>query len=235
MTDSHRNYYIFYFITLRHTHPQESSSASFFLCWSLPNIKSRVPTLHFFLDPQRGYVTVYWSRIRVLSSTSEGRPLAAVIINDCWIPGVYWYSGTPVSDTHTHIKTLLELSEFKFQVPVTKSPTRRPRLLVPTVPGSLKFQVPETPNGCLRRPRFVAFSDVRASQKVHTLGSSTRNSSSEFQKLSTAVYDVRALWLSLTSALPKSPHTFGDPQEIQVPGSRNSQRLSTTSALCGFL
>ena len=34
----------------------------------------------FFLDPQRGYVTVYWLRIRVLSSPSEGRPLAAVII-----------------------------------------------------------------------------------------------------------------------------------------------------------
>ena len=45
--------------------------------------------LTFFLDPQRGYVTVYWLRIRVLSSPSEGRPLAAVIINDCWIPVVY--------------------------------------------------------------------------------------------------------------------------------------------------
>ena len=82
--------------------------------WSLATIKSRVPALHF-LDPQRGYVTVHWLRIRVLSSPSEGRPLAAVNINDCWIPVVYWYSGTLAFLTRKHL--LLELSEFELQVP----------------------------------------------------------------------------------------------------------------------
>ena len=104
VTDFHRDYYIFYFITLRHLHPQESNSASFFLCWSLANTKSRVPTLHFFY-PRRGYVTVYWSQIRVLSSPSEGSSLAAVIINNCWIPGVYWYSkNSSNSYAHTLLK-----------------------------------------------------------------------------------------------------------------------------------
>ena len=46
MTDSHRNYYIFYFITLRHLHPQESSSGSFFLCWFLAS--SRVEFQRYF-------------------------------------------------------------------------------------------------------------------------------------------------------------------------------------------
>ena len=52
-----------------------------------------------FLDPQRGYVTVYWSRIRVLSSPSEGRPLAAVTINDCWI---LWFINSELSATFSH-------------------------------------------------------------------------------------------------------------------------------------
>ena len=44
-------------------------------------------------------MTVYWSRIRVLSSPSEGRPLAAVTINDCWIP---WFINSELGGTFSH-------------------------------------------------------------------------------------------------------------------------------------
>ena len=44
-------------------------------------------------------MTVYWSRIRVLSSPSEGRPLAAVTINDCWIP---WFINSDLGGTFLH-------------------------------------------------------------------------------------------------------------------------------------
>ena len=94
-------------LSLSYSHPQESSIESFFLCWFLAP-SSVEDQRYIFLDPQRGYVTVYWSRIRVLSSPSEGRPLAAVIINDCWIPIVgrtLWFLLTPaltelVAGTH---------------------------------------------------------------------------------------------------------------------------------------
>ena len=127
--------YIFYFITLRHSHPQESSSVSFFFVGHLQT--SRVEfQCYIFLDPQRGYVTNYWSRIRVLSSPSDGRPLAAVIINDCWIPGVYWYSETPVCVTYTHINFY---TNSRNSVPSSSDSTLDSylRLVVPPVPGSL--------------------------------------------------------------------------------------------------
>ena len=89
-------------LSLSRSYLQESSAESFFLCWFLA--LSRVEFQRtFFLDPQRGYVTAYWSRIRVLSSPSEGRPLAAVLINNCWIPIVtsrseFQLNSTVVSD-----------------------------------------------------------------------------------------------------------------------------------------
>ena len=85
MTDSHRNYYIFLFYHSQELAPSRVEFWELFPLLVSRTLKSRVPTL-LFLDPQRGYVTVYWSRIWVLSSPSEGRPLATVIINDCWIP-----------------------------------------------------------------------------------------------------------------------------------------------------
>ena len=119
---------------------------------------------------------------------------------------------------------------------MTKSPTRRPRLWVPTVPGSLKFQVPETPNGCLRRPRFVALSDVRASQKVHTLLRvpqeiqvlSSRNSQRLFTKR------PRFVALSDVSASQKV-HTLESSTRNSSSTVPETQLLSTTSTLCGSL
>ena len=138
VTDSHRNYYVFYFITLRHSHPQKSSSGNFFFCWYIASSSVEFQR-YIFLDHQRGYVTVYWSRIRVLSSPSEGRPLAAVIINDCWIP---WFISSELgatfsnsdliggfhskefSDQHSQISTLRSaLLEHHSQIS-----TRRPAL-----------------------------------------------------------------------------------------------------------
>ena len=82
---------IFFILSLSSTRTLKSRvpRAFSFVGFSHPQASS---TNVIFFYPQRGYVTVYWSRIRVLSSPSEGRPLAAVIINDCWIPWfIVWY------------------------------------------------------------------------------------------------------------------------------------------------
>ena len=65
---------------LSDTRHKESSSARYFSFVGHSQLSRVEFQRYIFLDPQRGYVTVYWLRIRVLSSPSEGRPLAAVII-----------------------------------------------------------------------------------------------------------------------------------------------------------
>ena len=77
-------------------------------------IDSHVPVL----DPQHAYVTVYWSWIRVLSSPSEGRPLAAVIINDCWIP---WVINSELGATSSHSDLIIGFPHQHSQISTLRS------------------------------------------------------------------------------------------------------------------
>ena len=105
-------------------------------------LKCRVPTL-FLFDPQREYVTAYWSRIRVLSSPSEGRLLAAVIINDCRIP---WFTVQikPSFSDQMSDQTKILRSEFSDQTKILRPEfSDQTKILRPEFSDQTKFLRPE--------------------------------------------------------------------------------------------
>ena len=177
------------FIKLSDTRHIESSSARSFSFVGHSQLSRVEFQRYIFLDPQRGYVTVYWLRIRVLSSPSEGRPLAAVIITTAGPGCLFKFMNSSISYTHSDF--LLELSEF-------------PSSLNHRVPKTLKFQKLSSSKNS-RVPKVVKFqklSSSRNSQVPKTL---------EFQKLSSSknsrvprVVKFQKLSSSRNSRVPKT-------------------------------
>ena len=230
MTGSHRNYYILYFINSQTLATSRVEFCDiFFLCWSLVYQESS-SNATFFLDPQRGYVTVYWSRIRVLSSPSEGRPLAAVIITTAGSRRLMVSRNSSISYIHTH---RLSIRTLWIQVPSSIGGSNSSwnsqfqfQNLSTAVYDVRAFQSSKS----YRVPKTLKFQKLSSSKNSQVPKSSRVPKTLEFQKLSSSKnYRVPKILKFQNYRVPKTLkfQKLSSSKNSQVPKAIEFQKLSS--------